>query len=66
MQKNKISQGALIKRSWGRAFDVIFGVNKITIPFVVIALLELIGIVVIFVVIQPPLAKYITPIVIRF
>ncbi len=66
MQENRISQGALIKRSWVGAFDVIFGANKIVIPFFVIVLLELIGIAALFIAIQPPLVKYITPIVMRF
>ncbi len=66
MQKNKISQGALIRKSWAGAFDVIFGANKIVIPFVVITFLELIGIAALFAAIQPPLVKYITPIVMRF
>ena len=66
MQKNKISQGALIKRSWVGAFDVIFGANRIVIPFVIIAALELLAIIALFFAIQPPLAKYITPIVLRF
>ncbi|MFH1421829.1 MAG: hypothetical protein ABIH42_03830 [Planctomycetota bacterium] len=66
MQENKISQGTLISKSWAGAFDVIFGANKIVIPFVVIALLELIGIAALFIAIQPPIVKYITPIVLRF
>ena len=66
MQKNRISQGALIKKSWVGAFDVIFGANKIVIPFIVIALLELIGIVALFIAIQPPIVKYVTPIIMRF
>ncbi|MFH1093355.1 MAG: hypothetical protein V1739_04265 [Candidatus Omnitrophota bacterium] len=66
MEKSKISQWALINKSWVGAFDVIFGANKIAIPFVVIALLELIGIAALFIAIQPPAVKYITPIVLRF
>lgn len=66
MQKNKISQGALIKKSWVGTFDIIFGANKIVIPFVVVALMELIAIIALFFAIQPPLVKYISPIVLRF
>ncbi len=66
MQKKKISQGFLIKKSWVEAFNVIFGESRIIIPFIVIALIELIGIGALFVLIQPPLVKYITPIVMRF
>ena len=66
MEKNKMSQGALIKKSWVGAFDIIFGANKIVIPFVVITFMELIAIIALFFAIQPPLVKYITPIVLRF
>ncbi|MFH1283899.1 MAG: hypothetical protein ABII27_09595 [bacterium] len=66
MEKSKISQAALIKKSWVGAFDIIFRANKIAIPFGVIALLELVGIAALFIAIQPPAVKYITPIVLRF
>jgi len=66
MQNKKISQGSLIHDSWVGAFDVIFGANKIIIPFVVIAVLELISVAVLFFAIQPPLLKYVSPIILRF
>ena len=66
MQQKKNSQWALIGKSWAGAFDIIFGANQIIIPFVVIAALELIGIIILFFAIQPPVVKYIAPVVLRF
>ena len=66
MENNKISQGALINKSWSGTFDVIFGANKIVIPFFVIAFLELMAMAALFFAIQAPLVKYLTPIVLRF
>ncbi|MFH1459044.1 MAG: hypothetical protein ABIG64_01540 [Candidatus Omnitrophota bacterium] len=66
MYTRKISGLRIIQRSWLGCFNLIFGKPVIVYPFLFISILELISILTLFLFIQPPLVKYINPIVLRF
>lgn len=65
-QKDKLSQVSLIQKSISYSFGLISQKPIVIMPFGVITILELLGLLMIFVAVQPPLVKFITPVILRF
>lgn len=66
MPEKKLSQFGLIGKSWAKSFDIVIRSPKIMLPFAIMAVLELIGLFLIFIAEQPPFVKHITPLILRF
>ncbi|RKY35683.1 MAG: hypothetical protein DRP78_05260 [Candidatus Omnitrophota bacterium] len=66
MRKRNLSQIDLIKQAWSESFKLLNYQPQIIMPFVVLAIVELLGILLIFVALQPPFVVYIKPIVLRY
>jgi hypothetical protein len=66
MQTKAISQIRLVRKTWEKTFSLLRTRQNIIIPFAIAAGLEVMSIIVLFYLIQPPLVKYISPIALRF
>ncbi len=60
------SQGSLLQRTWEKTFFLLRTRRMLILPFAIITGLEIITIAALFFLIQPPLVKYIAPVVLRF
>ncbi|MCM8812436.1 MAG: hypothetical protein NC924_00685 [Candidatus Omnitrophica bacterium] len=66
MKNEQISGWALFRQSWGGALELMALKRRIFLPFGIIAAIELLGILALFLLIQPPWVKYVQPLVARF
>jgi len=66
MDNKKLTQFGLIKISWLSFFDLLLSKIRIIMPFGVLAAIEAISILGIFICLQPPLVSFFEPVVLRF
>ena len=66
MLKERTSQAGKLGKSWKDAFNLMILQPKIMYPFLILAVLDVIGMIAIFLFEQPPLDRFLGPIVVRF
>ncbi len=66
MSRERTSQTVKLGKSWKDTFDLMILQPKIMFPFLILAVIDLIGMIALFVFEQPPLNKFLAPIVFRF
>ncbi|MBU4306107.1 MAG: hypothetical protein KJ893_10895 [Candidatus Omnitrophica bacterium] len=66
MREKGITQTGVIKKALGTGFQAMADFPQIVYPFAIIAVIEVIGLLLIFAALQPPFVKYSMPIIERF